>query len=79
MVDFGFIMLTQIIFTNLAWKPGKALYSIRKSATVVLRTMINYGVANHMNLGTEIQTEDGKDSIALHQLYISVSNALDED
>jgi len=41
--------------------------------------MINYGVANHMNLGTEIKTEDGKDSIALHQLYISLSNALDED
>jgi len=25
MVDFGFIILTQIIFTNLCWKPGKAL------------------------------------------------------
>lgn len=41
--------------------------------------MINFGVVNHMNLGTAIQTEDGKDSIALHQLYICVSNALDED
>lgn len=46
---------------------------------VVLRSCINYGVINHMNLGNECKQEDGKDSIALHQLYISVSNSLDED
>lgn len=32
-----------------------------------------------MNLGTECKQEDGKDSVALHQLYIFVANSLDED
>jgi len=79
LVDYGYVILTQIILKCLSWKAGIAFYSLRKSALLVLKTLSRYGVICHLNIKNEYKNAENKQTIVLYELYNMVAVSLDED